>query len=186
MCELKYLDVLQRSNKCPRRPTSIRHEKKRKKQFFQIESCLFFREKEKKYLFLHIKTTRIFLSLYHRGATLSLFHEKEVKEEEEEDSKECIDVRRASETASKSAARRVMFALGRYEHFSTFSFVFFLVLCFSIRVKSQRVLDIHFLWWDARALCAFVLRCNKIRTTLLLHTTLSPSLKQTCDRSWKS
>ena len=114
MCELKYLDVLQRSNKCPRRPTSIRHEKKRKKQFFQIESCLFFREKEKKYLFLHIKTTRIFLSLYHRGATLSLFHEKEVKEEEE-DSKEFIDVRRASETASKSAARRVMFALGRYE-----------------------------------------------------------------------
>ena len=54
------------------------------------------------------------------------------------------------------------------------------------RVKSQRVLDIHFLWWDARALCAFVLRCNKIRTTLLLHTTLSSSLKQTCDRSWKS
>ena len=80
---------------------------------------------------------------HHRGATLSLFHEKEVKEEEE-DSKEFIDVRRASETASKSAARRVMFALGRYEHFITFSFVFFLV-CFSIRVKSQRVLDIHFL-----------------------------------------
>ena len=67
-----------------------------------------------------------------------------------------------------------------------FLLFFFLVLCFSIRVKSQRVLDIHFLWWDARALCAFVLRCNKIRTTLLLHTTLSSSLKQTCDRSWKS
>lgn len=54
------------------------------------------------------------------------------------------------------------------------------------RVKSQRVLDIHFLWWDARALCAFVMRYNKILTTLSLHTTLSPSLKQTCDRSWKS
>ena len=145
--------------------------------------------KRKKYLFLPHKNNSSFslcIITHHRGATLSLFHEV-VKEEEEEDSKECIDVRRASETASKSAARRVMFALGRYEHyFSTFSFVFFLVLCFSIRVKSQRVLDIHFLWWDARALCAFVLRCNKIRTTLLLHTTLSPSLKQTCDRSWKS
>ena len=58
-------------------------------------------------------------------------------------------------------------------------------LFFSLRrVKSQRVLDIHFLWWDARALCAFVLRCNK-RLTIITHT-LSPSLKQTCDRSWKS
>ena len=127
--------------------SNIHQTRKEKKKTIEFRlSCLFFREKEKKYLFLHIKTTRIFLSLYHRGATLSLFHEKEVKGEEEEDSKECIDVRRASETASKSAARRVMFALGRYEHFSTFSFVFFLVLCFSIRrVKSQRVLDIHFL-----------------------------------------
>ena len=58
---------------------------------------------------------------HHRGATLSLFHEKEVKEVKE-DSKEFIDVRRASETASKSAARRVMFALGRYEMYYLFSF----------------------------------------------------------------
>ena len=60
---------------------------------------------------------------HHRGATLSLFHEKEVKEVKE-DSKEFIDVRRASETASKSAARRVMFALGRYEMYYLFSLFF--------------------------------------------------------------
>ena len=102
--------------------SNIHQTRKEKKKTIEFRlSCLFFREKEKKYLFLHIKTTRIFLSLYHRGATLSLFHEKEVKEEEEEDSKECIDVRRASETASKSAARRVMFALGRYEMYYLFS-----------------------------------------------------------------
>ena len=64
--------------------------------------------------------------------------------------------------------------------------LFFSWCVFPLNVKSQRVLDIHFLWWDARALCAFVLRCNKRLTTLLLHTTLSSSLKQTCDRSWKS
>ena len=105
-----------------------------------------FPRKRKKYLFLPHKNNSSFslcIITHHRGATLSLFHEV-VKEEEEEDSKEFVDVRRARETASKSAARRVMFALGRYEHFITFSFVFFLV-CFSIRVKSQRVLDIHFL-----------------------------------------
>ena len=101
--------------------SNIHQTRKEKKKTIDRLSCLFFREKEKKYLFLHIKTTRIFLSLYHRGATLSLFHEKEVKEEEE-DSKEFIDVRRASETASKSAARRVMFALGRYEMYYLFSF----------------------------------------------------------------
>jgi len=69
--------------------------------------------------------------------------EKEKKKKSfstEEDSKEFIDVRRASETASKSAARRVMFALGRYEMYYLFSLFFP-----SSRVKSQRVLDIHFL-----------------------------------------
>ena len=102
---------------------------------------LFFREKRKtKNIFLHIKTTLSLCITHHRGATLSLFHEKEVKEVKEEDSKEFIDVRRASETASKSAARRVMFALGRYEMYYLFSLFFP-----SSRVKSQRVLDIHFL-----------------------------------------
>ena len=145
--------------------------KRKEKNNWQIELFVFPRKGGKISLSPHKNNASFSLCItHHRGATLSLFHEKEVKKEEE-DSKEFIDVRRASETASKSAARRVMFALGRYEHyFSTFSFVFFLVLCFSIRVKSQRVLDIHFLWWDARALCAFVLRCNKRLTTLLLHT----------------
>ena len=80
----------------------------------------------------------IIITHHHRGATLSLFHE-EVKEEE--DSKEFVNVRRASETASKSAARRVMFALGRYEHFIHLFFCFFLrEVCFSLRVweKSTR------------------------------------------------
>ena len=100
---------------------------------------LFFREKKEKISLSF--STFISFSLcitHHRGATLSLFHEKEVKEVKE-DSKEFIDVRRASETASKSAARRVMFALGRYEMYYLFSFFP------SSRVKSQRVLDIHFL-----------------------------------------
>ena len=48
--------------------------------------------------------------------------------------------------------------------------LFFSVVCFSLREKSTRFLDIHFLCWDARALCAFVLRCNKRLTTLSLHT----------------
>jgi len=96
---------------------------------------LFFRERKK---YLHKNNASFSLCItHHRGATLSLFHEKEVKEE---DSKEFIDVRRASETASKSAARRVMFALGRYEMYYLFSLFFP-----SSRVKSQRVLDIHFL-----------------------------------------
>ena len=86
---------------------------------------LFFREKRKtKNIFLHIKTTLSLCITHHRGATLSLFHEKEVNEVKEEDSKEFIDVRRASETASKSAARRVMFALGRYEMYYLFSLFF--------------------------------------------------------------
>ena len=99
---------------------------------------LFFRERKEK--ISHKNNASFSLCItHHRGATLSLFHEKEVKEVKEEDSKEFIDVRRASETASKSAARRVMFALGRYEMYYLFSFFP------SSRVKSQRVLDIHFL-----------------------------------------
>ena len=93
--------------------SNIHQTRKEKKKTIDRLSCLFFREKEKKYLFLHIKTTHLSLSVSSRSDFIS-FHEKEVKEEEE-DSKEFIDVRRASETASKSAARRVMFALGRYE-----------------------------------------------------------------------
>ena len=109
--------------------SNIHQTRKEKKKTIDTRlSCLFFREKEKKYLFLHIKTTHLSLSVSSRSDFIS-FHEKEVKEEEE-DSKEFIDVRRASETASKSAARRVMFALGRYEHCSTFSFVFFLGFVF--------------------------------------------------------
>ena len=102
--------------------------------------------KRKKYLFLPHKNNSSFslcIITHHRGATLSLFHEV-VKEEEEEDSKEFVDVRRARETASKSAARRVMFALGRYEHLVPF-LLFFSWCVFPLNVKSQRVLDIHFL-----------------------------------------
>ena len=98
---------------------------------------LVFREKGKISLSFSTFISFSLCITHHRGATLSLFHEKEVKEE---DSKEFIDVRRASETASKSAARRVMFALGRYEMYYLFSLFFP-----SSRVKSQRVLDIHFL-----------------------------------------
>jgi len=85
---------------------------------------LFFRENGKNISFTSTKKQASFslCITHHRGATLSLFHEKEVKEVKEEDSKEFIDVRRASETASKSAARRVMFALGRYEMYYLFSF----------------------------------------------------------------
>ena len=99
--------------------SNIHQTRKEKKKTIDRLSCLFFREKEKKYLFLHIKTTHLSLSVSSRSDFIS-FHEKEVKEEEE-DSKEFIDVRRASETASKSAARRVMFALGRYEMYYLFS-----------------------------------------------------------------
>ena len=82
---------------------------------------LVFREKGKISLSFSTFISFSLCITHHRGATLSLFHEKEVKEVKE-DSKEFIDVRRASETASKSAARRVMFALGRYEMYYLFSF----------------------------------------------------------------
>lgn len=161
--------------------------------FWNLIHCkvCFFREKEKKYLFLHIKTTHLSLSASSSHIIIEerlyLSFTKKLKKKKIQRSLLMLDARvklrqkaQLAELCSRWVGTNILF---------TFSFVFFFARCvFPFACgKSQRVLDIHFLCWDARALCAFVMRCNKILTTLLLHThTLSPSLKQTCDRSWKS
>ena len=144
-------------------------------------------EKGKNISFSHIKTTHLSLSASSHiiEERLYLSFTKKLKKKKKKIQRSLLMLDAREKLRQKAQLAELC---SRWVGTNTLvPFLLFFSWCvFPLNVKSQRVLDIHFLWWDARALCAFVMRYNKILTTLSLHTTLSPSLKQTCDRSWKS
>jgi len=96
------------------------------------------REKGKKSHSRHKKNSSFSLCItHHRGATLSLFHEKEVKEEEE-DSKEFIDMDMRVKLRQKAQLAELCSRWVGTNILLPF-LLFFSVLCVSLRVKSQRV-----------------------------------------------
>ena len=97
----------------------------------------FSEKKEKISLSLHIKTSFSLCITHHRGATLSLFHEKEVKEEEE-DSKEFIDMDMRVKLRQKAQLAELCSRWVGTNILLPF-LLFFSVVCVSLRVKSQRV-----------------------------------------------
>jgi len=96
------------------------------------------REKGKKSHSRHKKNSSFSLCItHHRGATLSLFHEKEVKEEEE-DSKEFIDMDMRVKLRQKAQLAELCSRWVGTNILLPF-LLFFSVVCVSLRVKSQRV-----------------------------------------------
>ena len=119
--------------------SNIHQTRKEKKKTIDRLSCLFFREKEKKYLFLHIKTTHLSLSVSHiieERLYLSFTKKKLKKLKKIQRSLLMLDARvklrqkaQLAELCSRWVGTKcITFFLGSLR-----------------RVKSQRVLDIHFL-----------------------------------------